>query len=59
MYQIKSLDYRQRPSVYASLIKELDDGGVSAEEIRKVVLELREKGEISEIDKKNLLSLIK
>jgi Mg2+/Co2+ transporter CorB len=41
------------------LIKELDDGGVTAEEIKKVVRQLREKGEISEIDRDNLLSLIK
>lgn len=57
LYQVKSLDYRERPNVYSALIKELDDGGVSKEEIRRVVRELREKGEISEIDKKGLLRL--
>lgn len=59
LFQIKSLDYREKPNVYDALVKELDDGGVSKEEIRRVVRELREKGEISEIDKKNLLALIK
>ena len=59
LFQIKSLDYRERPNVYMALIKELDDGGVSKEEIGRVVRELREKGEISKIDKDNLLTLIK
>jgi coenzyme F420-reducing hydrogenase gamma subunit len=59
LYKVKTLDYRQQPNVYEALVKELDDGGVSAEEIRKVVRELREKGEISEIDKNSLLGLIK
>ena len=59
LFQLKSLDYRERPTVYNTLIKELDDGGVSKEEIIRVVRELREKGEISEIDKKNLLELTK
>lgn len=59
LYQIQSLDYRQRPNVYAALVKELDDGGVSQEEIKRVVRELRQEGEISEIDKNNLLALIK
>lgn len=58
LFQIQSLDYRQRPVVYEALIKELDDGGVSQEEIKRVVRELRNKGEISEIDKNNLLKLI-
>ncbi len=57
LFQVESLDYRQRPAVYEALIKELDDGGVSTEEIKRVVRELREKGEISEIDKDNLLKL--
>lgn len=59
LFQIKSLDYRQRPTVLEALIKELNDGGVSAEELKKVIRELRERGEISEIDKANLLALIK
>ncbi len=58
LFRIKSLDYRQKPSVYEALIRELDDGGVTKEEIIRVVRELREKGEISEIDRKNLLELI-
>ncbi|MAF14331.1 MAG: hypothetical protein CMI53_05600 [Parcubacteria group bacterium] len=58
LYQVKSLDYRQRPTVYNTLVKELDDGGVSKEEIKRVVSELRQREEISEVDKKNLLKLI-
>ncbi|MDX9893146.1 MAG: hypothetical protein RB292_01890 [Patescibacteria group bacterium] len=58
LYQIKSLDYRQRPNVFEALVKELDDGGVTKEEIIRVVGELRAKGEISEIDKRHLLGLI-
>jgi len=41
------------------LIKELDDGGVSEEEIKRVVKELRAKGEISEVDKESLLKSIR
>lgn len=59
LFQLQSLDYRQKPTVFEELVKELDDGGVSAEEIKKVVRELKESGEISEIDKNHLLSLIK
>jgi len=58
LFQVKSLDYRERPAVYEALIKELDDGGVSQEELKKVVRELRNNGEISEIDKNSLLELI-
>ena len=58
LFQIKSLDYREKPRVLEVLIKELDDGGVSPEEIRRVVSEMRQRGEISEVDKKNLLQLI-
>ncbi len=58
LYQIKSLDYRQRPNVFEALVKELDDGGVTKEEIIRVVRELRAKGEISETDKQNLLDLV-
>lgn len=58
LFQLKSLDYRQRPVVYEALIKELDDSGVSTEEIKRVVRELRKKGEISAIDEQSLLGLI-
>ena len=58
LFQIRSLDYREKPRVLEVLIKELDDGGVSPEEIRRVVSEMRQRGEISEVDKKNLLQLI-
>jgi len=59
LFQIKTLDYREKPVVYEALIKELDDGGVSEEELKKVVKELRKNGEISDVDEKYLLSLIK
>ena len=59
LYQVKSLDYREKPNVYSALVKELDDGGVSKEEIKRVVRELRLNGDISEIDKNNLLKLVK
>ncbi len=59
LYQLKTLDYRERPNVMAELIKELDDGGVSKEELIRVVRELRAKGEISELDQADLLSLVK
>lgn len=58
LFKLASLDQRQREVVYNALAKELDDGGVSVEELKKVVRELRLKGEISEIDKENLLKLI-
>lgn len=58
LFKISSLDSRQREAVYQALAKELDDGGVSAEEINEAVRRLRQKGEISEIDKKNLLALL-
>lgn len=58
LYQIRSLDYKERPIVYEALIKELDAGGVTAEELKLVVRQLRNDKEISEIDKKNLLQLL-
>lgn len=58
LFQIKDLDYRARPTVYQALIKELADGGVGAEELKKVIGDLRQKGEISQVDKDNLLALI-
>lgn len=58
LFKLASLDQHQREVVYNALAKELDDSGVSVEELKKVVKELRLKGEISEIDKANLLKLI-
>ncbi len=58
LYRVKTLDYRERPNVYEALVKELGDGGVTSHELRRVIGELKAKGEISEIDKKNLLGLI-
>ena len=59
LFSIRSLDYRERPKVYEALMKELDDGGVTAEEIKLVVRHLREDKEISEIDRENLLQILK
>ena len=58
LYKIKTLDYTERPKVYEALIKELDSGGVSAEELKLVVRQLRLDNDISEIDRKNLLELL-
>jgi len=59
LFQLPSLDFRQRETILTALIKELDDGGVSEEEIKRVVKELRAKGEISEVDKESLLKSIR
>ncbi|HLC90110.1 MAG TPA: hypothetical protein VJG65_04060 [Patescibacteria group bacterium] len=58
LFRLQNLDSQQRQSVFSALVKELDDGGVSAEEIKRVARELREKNEISEIDKNELLQII-
>lgn len=58
LYKIRSLDYQEKAKIFDALKKELDDGGVSAEELKEVVRKLRLSKEISEIDKKNLLELI-
>ena len=55
---MKSLDYTQRPAVYEALIKELDNGGVTKEELKLVVRHLREDHVISDIDRHNLLALL-
>ncbi len=56
--KIRSIDYTERDDVLEKFYKELDNGGVTREEIRRIVRELREDQEISEIDKKNLLKLL-
>jgi CRP-like cAMP-binding protein len=58
LYRIDTLDQRQREAVFEALAKELDDGGVTREELIRVVGELRNKGLISEIDKENIIKLI-
>lgn len=58
LYEIKSLDFKERPVVYQALIKQLDDNGVSAEELKLVVRHLHQDHEISDIDRKNLLALL-
>ena len=57
LYRVKSLDAHQREVVLAAFGKELDDNGVSVEEIKRVVRELHLKKVISDIDTKELLSL--
>ena len=57
LFKIQTLDYQQRPIVFEALRKELDDGGVTTEELKRVVRELRRQAIISEIDKENLLQL--
>ena len=59
LFQVKTLDYRQKPAIYEAILKELDDGGVSPQELKDVITELHKKSEISEIDQENLLKLIK
>jgi len=57
LFQLDSLDEKQREIVFKALVKELDDRGVSEEELKRVATELRNRGLISEIDKENLLRL--
>ena len=59
LFQVKTFDYRQKPAIYEAILKELDDGGVSPQELKDVITELHKKSEISEIDQENLLKLIK
>lgn len=56
LLEIESLDYKERPEVLEALIAELDDGGVTAQELKAVVLRLRKEFKISETDAKNILS---
>lgn len=58
LYEIKTLDYKERPKVYKALISQLDGGGVSAEELKLVIRQLRADYDISEIDRKKLLELL-
>lgn len=59
LFKIRSLDYKERPKVFEKLRAELDAGGVTEEEFKLAVRELRNDLEISEVDKKNLLELLK
>lgn len=56
---IRSLDYRQKPVVMGALIRELDHGGVTRQEIKDVVRELKKNHVISETDEDELLELLK
>lgn len=61
VWNIKSLDYKQRELVKRELIKELDDGGVTPfeykEVIRKMSLKRVELG-LSEVDIQNLRKVL-
>ena len=58
LMELQSLDYKQRPVVLGSLIGELDNGGVTRQEFKEVVHELRKNQIISETDKDSLLHLL-
>jgi hypothetical protein len=58
LFEIKSLDYQQRPKVYEALIAQMDDGGVTEQELKLVLRELRQDLEISETDREHLLGLL-
>lgn len=56
---ISSIDYRERAKVLEKMKEELDHGGVSRQEFRDVVRDLKSEYHISDVDVKNLLDLIK
>lgn len=58
LYRLGTLDQNQLEIVCEALAKELDDNGLSAQELIDVTRELRNKGLISEIDKEKILGLI-
>lgn len=57
LMHIQSLDSRQRPLVMGSLIRELDNGGVTLKELKEVIHELRKNQVITQTDAENLLHL--
>jgi len=59
LLDVSSIDQRERPKVIEALHNQLDHGGVSRKEFREVVSDLRKNHEISDIDAKNLLRLLK
>lgn len=58
LYHLGTLDQKQLDIVYQALSKELDDNGISAQELIEVARDLRNKNLISEVDKEKILSLI-
>lgn len=58
LISVRSLDHRERSLVFENLKQELDDGGVTAAELKEVVRKLRQDKKISEIDRKNLLEFL-
>ena len=58
LFRINTLDYKERPEVFKALREELDHGGVSPQEFKDIISELRREHKISEVDAKNLKSLL-
>ena len=58
LYHLSTLDAHQRDVVFKALVKQMDDGGVTQEELKKVIHQLRLSGEISEIDAHQLRELL-
>ena len=57
LFRASSLDQSQRAAVFEALRPELDENGITAEELKRVLRELRLDGKISDIDRRNLLQL--
>ena len=57
LFRVSSLDESQRVAVFEALRPELDDNGISTEELTRVLRKLRLDGKISDIDRRNLLQL--
>ena len=57
LMHIQSLDYKQRPVVMGALIRELDNGGVTVQELKETIRQLRKSQTISETDQHELLHL--
>lgn len=58
LFQVRSLDYKEREAVFEALKAELDGGGVTSYEFKEALRKLRQDKEISDIDRKNLLELL-
>lgn len=61
LFKISSLTSKERKSIYREIIKELDDGGVSAyegrEKLNRIFYRMVKAGEISSTDYRNLKKL--
>lgn len=58
LFRINTLDYQQREHIYELLLRQLDDGGITSQELKETIRRLREQREISDIDRDNLLKLL-